>query len=760
MNVLRRLQNMNRIEFLPFCVVALGPLALFLPDFIRGRALFWGTPMLQFIPWRVYALELLRMGDLPLWNDMLGMGAPLLANYQSALTYPPNALLLLTGPAWGQGLLVMVHLIWAGLGVVVLARQLKLNPLGQSVAGISFSLSGYLMARAGFLSINATAAWLPWVILAVDRLSEVQRRQNWGLQTARASALLAFFFAMQWLGGHAQTAWYGFLLAAAWALWRAIVHKGQHNLTRMFASFSLAGLGAFLLASAQLLPTMEYLSQSQRIGALDETFALTYSFWPWRLLTLLAPNLFGNPATGEYWGYGNYWEDAVYIGVIPFLMACRAVWRGVRRTSEWTSLVRFLFVATLVAFVLSLGDNTPIFPFLFRYIPTFDLFQAPTRWNLISVFALALLAGIGSDSWERPSERGEYWTRLGMAGAAVIGVAAWIASRLWPDVEPSFVNAFAQMGLWLFVFGALNLLHPAERAAHGWSVAVASLVLVNLILLGVGLNPTVDRTVFEDRSRLVEQVGRDHRSYMPPNIEYEAKFVRTFRFDRFLTDFDWRRVRDIGLPNTTILDHVPSANNFDPVLPAIYVAWMDQLEQLPDSQRDRLLRLMDVAWTAELDPQIRYKKIPNPERVRVVPIATFVGTGHEALARVAAPEFDPEREIILEELSENWTDLKPGSGSAEIEETKGSSELTIEVSTSGGGWLLLSDTWYPGWRATLDGEPCRIYRANGLFRAVWVPNGEHRVVFRYQPTSFTVGAFLSGLAWLALIGFTWRWRPS
>ena len=83
----------KQIKRLPWILVTLGPLILFGPMLIRGEALFWGTPLLQFVPWRQFALNSIRQGHLPLWNPMLGMGAPLLANYQSALLYPPNILL-------------------------------------------------------------------------------------------------------------------------------------------------------------------------------------------------------------------------------------------------------------------------------------------------------------------------------------------------------------------------------------------------------------------------------------------------------------------------------------------------------------------------------------------------------------------------------------------------------------------------------------------------------------------------------------------
>jgi len=90
--------------------------------------------------------------------------------------------------------------------------------------------------------------------------------------------------------------------------------------------FSIAALG-IALAAVQLLPTLEYLAQSQRATSVDPRLALTYSFWPWRLLGLLMPRLFGSPASGDYWGYGNFWEDAIYLGVIPFGLAVSAALR-------------------------------------------------------------------------------------------------------------------------------------------------------------------------------------------------------------------------------------------------------------------------------------------------------------------------------------------------------------------------------------------------------------------------------------------------
>src|SRR5574341_645830 len=215
-------------------VLLLGPFILLAPVWLTGKALFWGTVSLQFMPWRAYAWEILRSGHLPLWNPLNGMGAPLLANYQSALAYPPNWLYFMLDAiggigwtAWGQAILVAAHLAWAGLGMALLARRLGLNELAQTVCGLAFGMSEYIVARSGFLSINAATAWLPWVILCIQSLDlgnptgvagkdipDVSKNQpRW----VRIRAQFSFFarevrrvrwlvacLAMQFLAGHAQ----------------------------------------------------------------------------------------------------------------------------------------------------------------------------------------------------------------------------------------------------------------------------------------------------------------------------------------------------------------------------------------------------------------------------------------------------------------------------------------------------------------------------------------------------------------------------
>ncbi|MEK6222262.1 MAG: YfhO family protein, partial [Chloroflexota bacterium] len=305
----------------PLILVLAAPFIMLRDLLLPGKAMFWGTPMLQFVPWWTQAWRTLQIGQIPLWNPMVGMGAPLLANYQSGLFYPPNwsyfllaAIADIPGIAVGMGWMTAFHFAFAGWGMVMLVRRLGWPVLSQTVAGLAFGLSSYLIGRAQFLAMLSSLAWLPWVMLAAYNLI-------FSLNKKKATAKLALVIGMQLLAGHAQISWYTLILAAAWMIYWALQVYGWQEIYKPLINFAIAAGWGGALAAVQLFPTAEYLIQSQRASAVELNFATTYSFWPWRIITTFFPDLFGSPATGDFWGYATYWEDALYIGVLGILLA-------------------------------------------------------------------------------------------------------------------------------------------------------------------------------------------------------------------------------------------------------------------------------------------------------------------------------------------------------------------------------------------------------------------------------------------------------
>ncbi|NUM43331.1 MAG: hypothetical protein HUU38_01385, partial [Anaerolineales bacterium] len=772
----------------PEFIVILTPFILLAPV-LFGKAMFWGTPVLQFHPWHVAAWETLKSGHLPLWNPLSGMGAPLLANYQSALFYPPNWVYFLLGAiggeaamAWGMGFLVAAHLALAGVGMVRLTRALGLGPVAQTISGLAFGLSGYLVSRSQFLSINVAVPWLPWILWAgyllvvesnpkaviTNPLKQTQpfaAGSNPASDTSnllkrvrdavRFNALwlsdtgfnrwmaLTFFLTMLLLAGHAQTAWYTLLLTGIWLMfWTFQFDPRPSAFIRVLSHFALAGLGAVALSAVQLIPTAELLSQSQRAGGADYDFVMVYSFWAWRLIGLVAPGFFGSPATGDYWGYANYWEDAIYVGLLPFLLAVRAVGRGMRkgeagrgnwelgigndelRITNYGLLVRFLLGVVIFSFLLALGGNTPIFPFLYRYVPTFDLFQAPTRWTLWLVFALALLAGIGAETWQRPvGQRARGGVLRGIVIAAAILIAALAAGWVIPGIEPSFVRATALAGGLGMVAGVFSLFVPK---AEGNATVFGWLVAFDLILANWGLLPGISLDLYKEDSGNAARVG-EGRLYITPRDDYDLNFDRYMRFDTFHTDFT--HFRATLLPNLNLLENLPSANNYDPLRPARYVHWMDELKSAMVLREVKMLEMMGVTaiqlYVPETDSGVEFWAFPSKPRVQWVPCVWPAADGENAWDLLFEHPPKLAREYVIVEGYETNAQYVCGEVDAAniqiLEES--ANEIRLQVDNLSSGWVVIADTWYPGWTAEVNGEAAQVYRANYLFRAVQVPAG-------------------------------------
>jgi hypothetical protein len=321
------------------------------------------------------------------------------------------------------------------------------------------------------------------------------------------------------------------------------------------------------------------------------------------------------------------------------------------------------------------------------------------------------------------------------------------------------VRAFILAGVWFVTSGILVLLKP-ERTSLRWNLLAGCIVLLDLLVASRGLIPSVSPSFFEDPGVTMKSLGSDHRVYMDAEVEDELKFEWTHRFATYLNREDWHLVRKYGLPDTTLLDGIPSANNFDPLLPQRYVLWMNGLQDVSSAHQTKLLALMDVRWQAVIDPSgdmsLIYREIPAPQRVRWISRAILAPSYDYAFETVMDEEFDVQETVVLEWAFDTEEVDKVERGSASIVETDDPNVVIIRSIAPVDGWVVLSDTWFPGWEASIDDVPTENYRADFLFRAVRVPAGEHYIRFEYRPLSLRIGFYLSIMAVCLLIVQGWR----
>jgi hypothetical protein len=743
------------------------PLLLLWRPLFAGESFHWGTPLLQFVPWQRMAAEMWRSGHLPLWNPLVGCGAPLAANYQTSAFYPLNVLYLLLKAEVALTWTTVLHLTLAGWGMYCWGRVMGLGRFAALIGALALEGSGFLVARVAlFPSMTFTFPWIAVWLWRGEVL--VQRRR------LSDSLWLGLALGLGLLAGHAQTAFYGGVLLVAYMLFRTVqaTRREKRDWRLLLGRWSLVIVLLFIgvmLAAIQLLPTAELMLQSQRSGGVDYDFAMTNSLWPWRVITFLAPDFFGNPGLGDYWGYGTYWEDAGYVGVLPLLLAVGAVARRSKGTEGVGRQKWFWVICAVVALVLALGKNTPVFPFLFRYVPTFDLFQAPARWLAITTIALAALASLAAQRWPA----GRFRPRRGALGIVFGGaliIAGLAAPYLAPDERVStFSVATLRLGVLLAVMGGLILSwhEKAVRQAHGrawWRVAVVAFVVLDLLLFGWPLVPAVDRSVYQGSTQVAAILGQEPdvaRVYWPTdpthrNREYDAENRVKFDYLRF-ADFgsrdadDWFGMRESLIPNTGMLDGVSSANNFDPLLVGRYVDFLQAVMSLPS-----LLRVMGVTHVMSDKPWLDAEPIYTAGSARLYRTPDALGRAwvvpnsrkvlfDKVPAVLLDPDFDPTFEVLLEQksLSEPHLPIHSFADSQILSLQDTPNRVTIRAALDAPGYLVLADTWYPGWRATVDGEPAELLRANYAFRAVRLEAGEHTVEMVYRPTSVLVGGALS-----------------
>jgi hypothetical protein len=345
------------------------------------------------------------------------------------------------------------------------------------------------------------------------------------------------------------------------------------------------------------------------------------------------------------------------------------------------------------------------------------------------------------------------------------------------NVSPTFIRATTLAGIWGIVAGGLSLTmvrpEPAMRPMHFgksgyWMWGVVVFVMSDLLFAGWGLNPGANVDLYRDGSPLAAQVRRlagNDRIYLPASDEQEIKFERFLRFDTFYPGEDWEGMRAALLPNLNMLDGISSVNNFDPLVPGRYARWIAALEDANPEKRSSLLDLMGVGSIESVDPQapfgVHFTPLLGGEngRMRWVPCAQYALDEQDAWQQVWEGNLDFKEKIILEGQGPD-TNLSALTCQDSGKDTRISvlnetpNRLVVQLTSSSPGWFLLSDVWYPGWNAWVDGKRVPVLKADYLFRAVRVDKGEHQITMAYSPKSFWIGLAISLITGFLLAGFT------
>lgn len=703
------------------------------------------------LPFYRFAAEEFRAGRLPLWNPYLYGGAPFAADLQAAVFYPPYWLLYaLTSDITFELVtaLALAHLVFAGVGMYALAafgRWEGVGPLSRPaalVAALAYMFCDYFIVHLGNLNLVAGAAWLPWAMLGLVR----------GLTDRRLLpfALGGVALALGLLAGHIQPFLYGLLLAGMLAgvnSVRAGVTNGWPSAVGLALRAIIFPVVAVGLGAVQILPSLELRELTAR-ATLGYDTAIEYSLPPAMLLGLLVPDLWGR-GPGSYWGPWPRVEMG-YFGILPLVAVAVAL--ATRRTAGVWALAGIGLVAVMVA----LGGYTVVYGWLYQFVPGFGGIRAPARAIVLFNLIAAWLAAVGVDAAREATDeatrralgRVVRWTGFVLLGllfgalppfvfflAVGQGQRGAMIPRLTAIVDGLLLAALL-LGGTVLLLG----LRAASRLDGRW-FAVLAVLWVAFDLLTIGFDVEgggADPVANYRRDGVVAVLRADPDPFF--RIDSETGVWEVWQPAAGL----YHRLADVrGVDNPLMLadvqrywaelggrDGVP----YD-LLNVRYVLGKPDVRLEPEK--------FERVYTDELIAVYRNRQaLP---RAWVVPFAEIVPSHEAAFAAVHRPGFDPRRTVIVEEGS-----AEPGGPGTATIVAASNSALTIDVQAPQGGYLVLSETFYPGWEATIDGQPAPLVRANYLFRALRLPPGEHRVELRYRPESLARGMLLTGATALAV----------
>ncbi len=742
-------------------------ISIFSGIIIPGKSLFWGTSSLQFFPWASFNFDNLLKGSIPLWNPWNGFGAPFLANYQSAVFYPLNWVVIplylwtsLKGLVFGYSLLFILHLIIAANGMSFVLKKLDRSEPAQFIGSMLWILGGYIVSRFSFISMVWSFAWIGWIVYGVLIIKEDQK------SVFKQLIYLILPLSLQLLSGHAQTSAYTLLLAIIllvfpisepWSIFRKKLFK---FIGALFISVCLTAL--------QLLPTLEYLLQSQRSESLGYDYAVNFSFWPQRIFSIFFGNFWGNPGITRFFGGGTFWEDQIYFGVIPILFITILLLQIIRKqeksfTKKDRQLIYVMGSIAILSYVLALGKNFFLFPFLYKYIFIFRLFQAPSRFLLIFSFSIVILSAYGLDYWLQNKLNIK---KIGLIVA--ISLAVILSSGIATMVKFTFPHEILRAILWsgiiILVFSILTILYVVLIPQKNNYIIFLLLVC---ILTDVGINnypygQFINNSFYDSSPVLVDDYPANGLIYLDISSEEFLKFNRYFRFDRIQLADDIQNLFPAYIPNTNLFSpRFKMVNNFDPFVPKQFDEFMSWLQKKDNDEQKLILNSFGVSARISIDPYsyrgYRVEHWQPGEIVQWYDCAVSLPADEILDSILYNESINSSKQCIF--LEDKKIDPKSieyeGSiqFTAEIQKID-QSKFIIKYEGEKPGWFLIRQSWFPGWFAFIDGEPVgQVDKADFLFQSVYVPGGRHTLIIEYKPTSYTVGLIISGGSWMLITLF-------
>ncbi len=717
------------------------------------------------LPSREFLSSSLRRGRVPQWWDGVGFGVAFASNPVHAVVSPVSWVFAPFPTPWTFDLRILGELLLLSLGAAALARRLGSDWIGAFFSAFAVVLSGYTVSAVSN-SNTSYLVWIPWV--AWSALARIDASDSGEPRTrARAGALFAALVALQLLSGEP-----GHILVAAIVVLAVVVAEGP--VWRRFSSLLLPGAAGAGLASAGVFPALLLFGQSARArpGAAGP---LMWSMPPGRILEWVWPLPFGSEGN-ESWFAGSAlglptgdpcFALSLYVGLPVFVLAAAA--GSDRRT-------RRLLLASIAFVILALGSYTPVYGALRFALPPLRAVNFPEKFFFGALLLWCTAAGVGLKRILDARPRG--WLTGGSVAFTALLAAGGAAAHLcrfsiesWLGPRAAGVNLDA--GLSLCVAGAsiaalgaalfTTSLFLAGRSRLAAAALAVSGMALPLVFAARAVTPLAERALVQRTPRALEALPPPplgQKDARPRLFLYPTPHIRPALATGEQIAADIHENLDTNVAARFGYDVIPGFETGDSVLSR--KLWEEISARMSFLA---FVRLIGVDFAMVPDPE-RFapgwpvlarlpgwgivETFPVRPRAFVAPRSATVPSVVQGLESLAwqGRERDPARVVLSGEAAEALE--APGPLEPCAIRSRRPEEVLLDCRSSSGGYAVLLDENLPGWSAELDGRPARILTADGLFRAVRVEAGAHRIAFRYRTPGLRAGAIVSLLT-LALV---------
>jgi hypothetical protein len=692
-----------------------------------------------------YQHESFWRGELPLWNPYSHCGVPFLAQWGTMVLYPFSLIYLLLPLPWSLGLFCIVHLFLAGLGVYFLAGRWLDNRFAAGVAGVAFVLNGVVFSSLIWPNYTVALGWMPWVVL----LTEAAWREG-----GRNMVLAALAGAMQMMSGVPEIILLTWLLVGLF--WAAETIRGTGQPAKRFVRFPAVILMVAALALVQLLPFFDLLAHSQRHSGYG-TSAWSMPGWGWA--NLLLP-LFrcARSAQGVFFQPGHIFIVTYYLGIGVLALAIFGAWR-VRHLRVW-----LLTAATLFSLIMALGDDGYLFRWIRLGLPQLGFARYPIKFIYLALFTIPLLAACAIDAVQRSpavswrQTRGQLVLLWGVV-LGLVGALAWFAwkTRVPSDQWPATgLNALARAATLSLTLGAVLLLRRVRRRwlEFGVQIGIIAIVWLDAQTYAPHLHPTIRASAFAPALAKLDGPPRlgEARAMISPWAE--DRMYRS-RVPDFTEDFLGKR---LGLwMNLHLLDGVPKVEGGSTLQLREQAEVQARLYAPSGEELPRLAEFLAVSHVTAPDKIVEWVAHTNHMPwVSAGQKPAFV-EATQSLDLITAPEFEPRRIVYLPKEAQPFVQVTNITQAQIFNQDFGRHRVRFEVEASEPCMVVIAQSFYHPWRARVDGQPTRLWRANHAFQALQAPAGCHRVELVYEDRNLRFGGIVSGLTLtVCLVGLAWR----